>query len=34
VRDVVIGIVLVLPVYWLFGQVLDVSLPKLFNRWI
>jgi putative tricarboxylic transport membrane protein len=33
-RDVVIGIVLVLPVYWLFGQVLDVSLPKLFNRWI
>jgi putative tricarboxylic transport membrane protein len=34
VRDIVIGIVLVLPVYWLFGQVLDVSLPKLFNRWI
>jgi putative tricarboxylic transport membrane protein len=33
-RDAMIGIALVLPVYWLFGQVLDVSLPKLFNRWI
>ncbi len=33
-RDLLIGIVLVLPVYWLFGQVLAVSLPKLFNQWL
>lgn len=33
-RDLIVGIALVLPVYWLFGQVLDVSLPKLFNSWL
>jgi putative tricarboxylic transport membrane protein len=33
-RDLLIGIALVLPVYWLFGQVLDVSLPMLVNRWL
>ncbi|TAG02675.1 MAG: tripartite tricarboxylate transporter TctB family protein [Betaproteobacteria bacterium] len=33
-RDLAIGVALVLPVYWLFGQVLAVSLPKLFNQWL
>jgi putative tricarboxylic transport membrane protein len=33
-RDLLIGAALVLPVYWLFGQVLDVSLPMLVNRWL
>jgi putative tricarboxylic transport membrane protein len=33
-RDLLIGVALVLPVYWLFGQVLDVSLPMLVNRWL
>jgi putative tricarboxylic transport membrane protein len=33
-RDLLIGVALVLPVYWLFGQVLDVSLPMLMNRWL
>ncbi len=33
-RDLLIGAALVLPVYWLFGQVLDVSLPMLINRWL
>lgn len=34
VRDLAIGISLVLPVYWLFTAGLGVSLPPLVNAWI
>ncbi len=34
VRDLAIGISLVLPVYWLFTAGLGVSLPPLLNAWI
>ncbi len=33
-RDLVFGLALVLPVFWLFTLVLDVSLPHLLNDWI
>ena len=33
-RDILIGVALVLPVFWLFTQLLDVSLPQLLNGWI
>ena len=32
--DAIYGTALVLPVFWLFTMVLDVSLPQLFNDWI
>ena len=32
--DLVFGVALVLPVFWLFTMVLDVSLPHLLNDWI
>lgn len=34
VRDLIVGISLVLPVYWLFTTGLGVSLPPLVNAWI
>jgi len=33
-RDALVGAALVLPVFWLFTQVLDVSLPQLINSWL
>jgi putative tricarboxylic transport membrane protein len=33
-RDVLIGAVLVFPIFWLFTLVLDVNLPRLVNDWI
>lgn len=33
-RDALYGFFLVLPVFWLFTQLLDVSLPQLANGWI
>ncbi|MEA1028043.1 tripartite tricarboxylate transporter TctB family protein [Pseudomonas sp. N-137] len=32
--DLAIGIALTLPIYWLFGAGLGVSLPPLINAWI
>ena len=32
--DALYGAVLVLPVFWLFTMVLEVSLPQLLNDWI
>ncbi|RON50313.1 tripartite tricarboxylate transporter TctB family protein [Pseudomonas frederiksbergensis] len=33
-RDLIIGIALTLPIYWLFNAGLGVSLPPLINAWI
>jgi putative tricarboxylic transport membrane protein len=33
-RDAVLGALITLPVFWLFTQVLDLTLPSLINRWI
>ncbi len=33
-RDAIFGFLLVLPVFWLFTMVLDVSLPQLASGWI
>lgn len=33
-RDAAIGAAITLPVFWLFTQVLDLSLPSLLNAWI
>ena len=33
-RDVITGLILVFPVFWLFTLVLDVNLPRLFNDWL
>jgi putative tricarboxylic transport membrane protein len=32
--DVLLGVVLVIPIFWLFTLVLDVNLPQLFNKWL
>lgn len=33
-RDALFGVAIVLPVFWLFTQVLEVNLPQLANGWI
>jgi putative tricarboxylic transport membrane protein len=33
-RDVIVGAVVTLPVFWLFTKMLDISLPKLINSWL
>ena len=33
-RDALTGALLVLPVFWLFTQVLEVNLPHLINDWL